>query len=86
MRIGMCYVLARDPLVQCQEVTRIARSSKGCNGFADRCTDETALSTGTESVATALEVLVNQYDWLPRPLTFRVVKRRKFSAVGITLG
>jgi RHS repeat-associated protein len=32
------------------------------NGFADRCTEETALSTGTESVARALEVLVNQYD------------------------
>ena len=59
------------------------------NGFADRCTEETAYSTGTESVARALEVLVNQYDWLPGPLTLRVVKRLKFSAVGIvgiTLG
>ena len=53
------------------------------NGFADRCSDETAYSTGTGSVARALEVLVNQYDWLPGPLTFRVVKRLKFSAVGI---
>ena len=55
------------------------------NGFADRCSEETAYSTGTESVARALEVLVNQYDWLRGPLTFRVVKRLKFSAVGITL-
>ena len=38
-------MLPRDPLVQCQEVTRIARSSKGCNGFLDRCTGETAVST-----------------------------------------
>jgi len=53
------------------------------NGFADRCTEETAYSTGTESVVRALEVLVDQYDWLPGPLTFRVVKRLKFSAVGI---
>jgi len=30
-----------------------------------------------------LEVLVNQYDWLRGPLTFRVAKRLKFSAVGI---
>jgi hypothetical protein len=59
------------------------------NGFTDRCTEETAYSAGTESVARALEVFVNQYDWLPGPLTFRVVKRLKFSAVGIvgiTLG
>src|SRR5436190_10005286 len=54
-----------------------------CNGFADRCSDETAYSSGTESVESALEVLVNQYDWLPGPLTFRVVKRLKFSTVGI---
>ena len=57
--------------------------------FADRCSDETAYSTGTESVARTLEVLVNQYDWLPGPLTFRVVKRLNVSAVGIvgiTLG
>jgi hypothetical protein len=59
------------------------------NGFADRCTEETAYSTGTESVARALEVFLNQYDWLRGQLTFRVVKRLKFSAVGIvgmTLG
>jgi hypothetical protein len=37
----------------------------------------------TESAARALEVFVNQYDWLRGPLTFRVVKRRKFSEVGI---
>ena len=39
--------------------------------------------------AKSLEVLVNQYDWLPGPQTFRVVKRLKFSTVGIvgiTLG
>ena len=46
-------------------------SKSDSNGFPDRCTDETAYSTGTESVARALEVLVNQYDWLPGPLTFR---------------
>jgi len=42
-----------------------------------------------ESVGRALEVIVNQYDWLRGPLTFRVVKRLKYSAVGIvgvTLG
>ena len=64
-------------------------SKSDSNGFLDRCTDETAYSTGTKSVARALEVLVNQYDWLPGPLTFRVVKRLKFSTVGIvgiTLG
>ena len=72
----------RDPL-QCQEVARKTRAQRSCNGFADRCSDETAYSTGTESVARALEILVNQYDWLRGPLTFRVVKRLKFSAVGI---
>src|SRR5438477_980014 len=51
--------------------------------FADRCSDETAYGTGSESVTRALEVLVNQYDWLPGPLTFQVVKRLKFSTVGI---
>ena len=67
---------------------RISSKSKN-NGFADRCTEETAYSTGTESVGRTLEVLVNQYDWPRGPLTFRVVKRLKFSAlglVGITLG
>src|SRR2546428_5370827 len=67
----------------------VSCAQSSCNGFADRCSDETAYSTGTESVARALEVLVNQYDWLPGPLTFRVVKRLKFSTVGIvgiTLG
>jgi hypothetical protein len=76
-------VPVRDPQVQCQEVARKTRAQRSCNGFADRCSDETAYSTGTESVARALEVLVNQYDCLPGPLTFRVVKRLKFSAVGI---
>src|SRR3979490_2208302 len=61
----------------------VSCAQSSCNGFADRCSDETAYSTGTESVARALEVLVNQYDWLPGPLTFRVVKRLKFSTVGI---
>jgi len=76
-------VPVRDPLVQCQEVARKTRAQRSCNGFADRCTEETAYSTGTESVARALEVFVNQYDWLRGPLTVRVVKRLKFSAVGI---
>jgi hypothetical protein len=53
------------------------------NGFADRCTEETAYSTRTESVARALEVFLNQYDWLRGQLTVRVVKQLKFSAVGI---
>jgi len=82
-------VPVHDPLVQCQEVARKTRAQRSCNGFADRCSDETTYSTGTESVARPLEVLVNQYDWLPDPLTFRVVKQLKFSAVGIvgiTLG
>jgi hypothetical protein len=79
-------VPVRDPLVQCQEVARKTRAQRSCNGFADRCSDETAYSTGTESVVRALEVLVNQYDWLRGPLTFRVVKRLRFSAVGITRG
>ena len=59
------------------------------DGFLDRCTEEIACSTGTESVARALEVLVNLYDWLPGSLIVRVVKQLKFSAVGIvgiTLG
>jgi hypothetical protein len=86
MRIGMGDVLARDPLVQCQEVAGETRAQRSCNGFVDRCSDEAAYSTGTESVARALEVLVNQYDWLPGPPISRVVKRLKFSAVGITLG
>jgi hypothetical protein len=42
------------------------------NGFADRCTEETAYSTGTESVARALEVFLNQYDWPRGPLTVRL--------------
>jgi hypothetical protein len=58
-------------------------SDRRYHGLADRCTEETAYSTGTESVARALEVLVNQYDWLRSPLTVRVVKRLKFSAVGM---
>jgi NAD(P)-dependent dehydrogenase (short-subunit alcohol dehydrogenase family) len=71
------------------DIARKTRAQRRCNGFADRCSDETTYSTGTESVARALEVLVNQYDWLRGPLTVRVVKRLKFSAVGIvgiTLG
>src|SRR5256885_11290314 len=43
-------------------------SKSDSNGFPDRCSDETAYSTGIESVARALELLVNQYDWLPGPL------------------
>ena len=73
----------RDPLVQCQEVARRTHAERSCNGFADHCTEETAYSSGTESVARAPEVFVNQYDWLRSPLTVRVVKRLKFSAVGI---
>jgi hypothetical protein len=71
-----------------QEVARENTCSRSCNGFADRCTQETAYNTRTESVARALEVLVNQYDWLRGPLTVRVVKRLKSSAVvivGVTL-
>jgi len=67
----------------------VSCAQSSCNGFADRCSDETAYGTGSESVTRALEVLVNQYDWLPGPLTFQVVKRLKFSTVGIvgiTLG
>jgi len=59
------------------------------DGFLDRCSEETACSAGTECVGRALEVLVNQCDWLRGRLTFRLVKRLKFSAVeivGITLG
>jgi hypothetical protein len=58
-------------------------SDRRYHGLADRCTEETAYSTGTESVARALEVFVNQYDWLRGPLTVRVVKRFKFSEVRI---